>query len=328
MASSRPSSSLPSSVRKSATTPSVSSRGQLPPRAPNSSQARPSPHHHNNHGVYTPRQLGLTRYSPGRAARLQQQLGVLPTIADNEQDPPESQVEESQELLTPPAAASTVHRCDNFDSQISGITMDHALQGAEDYNPHADEEDENIDYGRGGGFNEEEEEEEEVAPLNDYSASTYSLNQRLAHFMGCHITTKNRIAAEYVFMFQAYSYNKSLGPAKRSDQNDRMLEQYKELIAMIPRDQFADDKLRSDMIKGFHGSKSKAKNAVDGMSPGGFFKKIGTVVPNIQARAGKMSDMVGKPLSELASGTGLTDAIKKHKVKMWKDKHKEVSTLK
>ena len=82
---------------------------------------------------------------------------------------------------------------------------------------------------------------------------------------------------------------------------------------MIPRDQFADDRVRSDMIKGFHGSKSKAKNAVDGMSPGGFFKKIQSVVPNVQARAAKMSDMVGKPLSELASGTGLTDAIKKHK---------------
>ena len=146
--------------------------------------------------------------------------------------------------------------------------------------------------------------------------------------MGCHITTKNRIAAEYVFMFQAYSYNKGLGPAKRADQNVRMLEHYKELIAMVPRDQFADDRVRSEMIKGFHGSKSKAKTAVDGMSPGGFFKKILSVVPNIQGRAGKMSDMVGKPLSELASGTGLTDAIKKHKVKMWKDKHKEVSTLK
>lgn len=280
--------------------------------------------------MYTPRQLGLTRYSPGRAARLQQQHVVLPTIADNEEDPPESPVEESQELLTPPAAATTVRRCDNFDSQISGITMDHALQGEEDNTNHADEEDEDIEFGQAGGFNEDEEEdgEEETALLNDYSAPTYSLNERLRHFMGCHITSKNRIAAEYVFMFQAYSYNKSLGPAKRADQNVRMVEQYKELIAMIPRDQFADDRVRSDMIKGFHGSKSKAKNAVDGMSPGGFFKKIQSVVPNVQARAAKMSDMVGKPLSELASGTGLTDAIKKHKVKMWKEKHTEVSTLK
>ena len=102
--------------------------------------------------MYTPRQLGLTRYSPGRAARLQQH-NVLPTIADNEEDPPESPLEESQELLTPPAAASTVRRCDNFDSQISGITMDHALQGAEDKTNHADEEDEDIDFGQAGGFN-------------------------------------------------------------------------------------------------------------------------------------------------------------------------------
>jgi len=249
----------------------------------------------------------------------------LSTIADHEEDPPESPVEESQELLTPPPATSTtVRRCDNFDSQISGITMDHALQGAED-NSQADKEDEDIDFERGGGFNEEEDvEEEEVPLLNDYSAPTYSLNERLNHFMGCHITTKNRIAAEYVFMFEAYSYNKSLGPAKRADQNARMVEKYKELIAMIPRDQFSDDRLRSDMITGYHGSKSKGKNAVDGMSPGGFFKKIQSVIPKVQARAAKMAEMVGKPLSELASGTGLPDAIKKHKVKMWKDKHTEV----
>lgn len=104
------------------------------------------------------------------------------------------------------------------------------------------------------------------------------------------------------------------------------IEKYKQLIAEIPRDQFADDSVRANMIKGFHGSKSKQKNsAEDGMSPGGFYRKIQAVVPKVQARGAKMSEMVGKPLSELASGTGLPDAIKKHKVKMWKEKHTKVS---
>ena len=47
--------------------------------------------------------------------------------------------------------------------------------------------------------------EDEVTLLNDYSVSKYPVNERLNHFMGCHITDKNCIAAEYVFMFEAYS---------------------------------------------------------------------------------------------------------------------------
>ena len=160
MASRRPLSSAPSSVRKSASTPS-SVRGQLPPRAPNSMHPQPSTHHHSN-GLYTPCQLGLTRYSPGREARLQQQ-GILLTIDDNEEDLPESQQEESQVLLTPPPAPSTLHRSDNFDSQILGITVDDALKDAVENN-HDMADDVDIDYGTGGGFNDEDNDEEEVVP--------------------------------------------------------------------------------------------------------------------------------------------------------------------
>jgi hypothetical protein len=124
--------------------------------------------------------------------------------------------------------------------------------------------------------------------ITDYTADTYDIHERTAHFMERRpIAASNRIAVEAVYMVEALTIVKSMKTMRKPEIAQHVQDKYRAFIHAIPLKRFSDRSLKVTMeAKYFHAK---------GMSADGLLTKANDVLKNVRVMAAGIRG-VGTPL--------------------------------
>jgi len=171
-----------------------------------------------------------------------------------------------------------------------------------------------FDGGRvGGGVDDivgTSEEHEELPPLmTDYTADTYDIHERTAHFMERRpISASNRVAVEAVYMVEALTTVKSMKTMRKPEIAQRLQDKYKAFINAIPLERFSDRSLKVSMEAKYLRAK--------GGSATGLLTKANDVLKNVRIIAAGIRG-IGTPLHQIPSGRSLMDMRNEFILKNW-----------
>jgi len=170
-----------------------------------------------------------------------------------------------------------------------------------------------FDGGMGGGVDDIVSPcEHDVLPpeqITDYTADTYDIHERIAHFMECRpISALNRVAVEAVYMVEALTMVKSMKTMRKPEIAQRLQDKYKAFIKAIPLERFADRSLKVTMETKYFRAK--------GMSADGLLTKANDVLKNVRVMAAGIRG-IGTPLHQIPSGRSLMDMRNEFILKNW-----------
>jgi hypothetical protein len=201
----------------------------------------------------------------------------------------------------------------NVESQVTIESIDFANEDYEESskaNGSDDSRDSPISGGgKGGGV------DDNVSPLlppfeiTDYTADTYKVHERTAHFMERRpIAALNRIAVEAVYMEEALTILKSMKTMRKAEIAQHVQDKYKAFINAIPIERFSDRSLKVMMEAKYFRAK--------GMSADGLLTKANDVLKNVHVMAAGIRG-VGTPLHQIPSGRSLMDMQNEFILKKW-----------
>jgi hypothetical protein len=209
----------------------------------------------------------------------------------------------------------------NVESQVTTESIDFANEDSEE-SSNANESDNSIDDsalidtmfdgGMGGVVDDNvSPREHDLLPpeITDYTADTYDIHERTAHFMERRpITVSNRVAVEAVYMVEALTMVKSMKTMRKPEIAQRLQDKYKAFIKAIPLERFSDRSLKVTM-------EAKYKSA-KGMSATGSLTKANDVLKNVRVMAAGIRG-IGTPLHQIPSGRSLMDMRNEFILKNW-----------
>ena len=152
--------------------------------------------------------------------------------------------------------------------------------------------------------------------ITDYTADTYDIHERTAHFMArCPISPSNRSAVEAVYMVEALTIVKSMKTMRKTEIAKCLQEKYRAFIRGIPIERFSDRGLQLIMQEKYFRAK--------GTSAEGLLTKANDVLKHVRVMAAGVKG-VGTPLHMIPSGRSLTDMKNEFILKSW---HKMRGTI-
>ena len=154
--------------------------------------------------------------------------------------------------------------------------------------------------------------------ITDYTADTYDVHERTAHFMERRpISAVNRTAVEAVYMVEALTTVKSMRTIRKPEIAAKLQAKYKELIQTIPPDRFSDSTLKTMMETKYYRAK--------GTSADGLLTKANEVLKNVRVMAAGIQG-IGTPLHQIPSGRSLTDMRNQFILSKWSQTNGTVYT--
>ena len=145
--------------------------------------------------------------------------------------------------------------------------------------------------------------------ITDYTADTYDVHERTAHFMERRpISAVNRTAVEAVYMVEALTAVKSMRTMRKPEIAAKLQATYKELIQNIPLDRFSDSTLKTMMVTKYYRAK--------GTSADGLLTKVNDVLKNVRVMAAGIQG-IGTPLHQIPSGRSITDMRNQFILSKW-----------
>jgi hypothetical protein len=145
--------------------------------------------------------------------------------------------------------------------------------------------------------------------ITDYTADTYDIHERTAHFMERRpIAASNRIAVEAVYMVEALTIVKSMKTMRKPEIAQRVQDKYRAFIHAIPLERFSDRSLKVTMEAKYFRAK--------GESADGLLTKANDVLKNVRVMAAGIRG-VGTPLHQIPSGRSLMDMRNEFILKKW-----------
>jgi hypothetical protein len=99
--------------------------------------------------------------------------------------------------------------------------------------------------------------------ITDYTADTYDIHERTAHFMERRpIAASNRIAVEAVYMVEALTIVKSMKTMRKPEIAQRVQDKYRSFIHAIPLERFADRSLKVTMEAKYFRAKGESADSL------------------------------------------------------------------
>jgi hypothetical protein len=210
----------------------------------------------------------------------------------------------------------------NIESQVTTGSIDFSNEDLEESSKDDGSDDSHIDpawvdpisVGEiGGGVDDNVSPREHILlpfEITDYTADTYNIHERTAHFMEHRpIAASNRIAVEAVYMIEALTIVKSMKTIRKPEIAQRVQDKYRTFIHAIPLERFSDRSLKLTMeVKYF-----RAK----GDSADGLLTKANDVLKNVRVMAAGIRG-VGTPLHQIPRS--LMDMRNKFILKKWNAK--------
>ena len=147
--------------------------------------------------------------------------------------------------------------------------------------------------------------------ITDYTADTYDVHERTAHFMERRpISAVNRTAVEAVYMVEALTMVRSMKTMRKPEIAAKLQAKYKELIQSIPLERFSDMTLKMMMETKYYRAK--------GTSADGLLTKANEVLKNVRVMAAGIQG-IGTPLHQIPSGRSLTDMRNQFILSKWSE---------
>ena len=147
--------------------------------------------------------------------------------------------------------------------------------------------------------------------ITDYTADTYDIHERTAHFMERRpITSANRIAVEAVFMIEALTTVRSMRTMRKPEIAAKVQAKYKELVKSTPLERFSDGNLKMMMETKYYRAK--------GTSADGLLTKANEVLKNVRIMAAGIQG-IGTPLHKIPSGRSLMDMRNQFILSKWSE---------
>ena len=147
--------------------------------------------------------------------------------------------------------------------------------------------------------------------ITDYTADTYDVHERTAHFMERRpISAANRIAVEAVYMVEALTMVRSMKTMRKPEIAAKVQAKYKELIQSIPLERFSDMTLKMMMETKYYRAK--------GTSADGLLTKATEVLKNVRIMAAGIKG-IGTPLHNIPSGRSLMDMRNQFILSKWSE---------
>jgi hypothetical protein len=135
--------------------------------------------------------------------------------------------------------------------------------------------------------------------ITDYTADTYDIHKRTAHFMEHHpISAINHCAVEAVYMVEALTIVWSMKTMHKPEIAAMVPYKYKELIQNIPIKHFSNSSLKVMMETKYYCAK--------GISADSLLTKMTDVLKNVRVMAAGIRG-IGTPLHQIPSGRSLMD---------------------
>jgi hypothetical protein len=175
----------------------------------------------------------------------------------------------------------------NVESQVTTESIDFSNEDSEEASREADGSDDSrddpawVDPISGGGM--EGDVDDNVSPcehivlpfeITDYTADTYDIHERTAHFMERRpIAASNRIAVEAVYMVEVLTIVKSMKTMRKPEITQHVQDKYRAFIQAIPLERFSDRSLKVTMEAKYFRTK--------GESADGLLTKANDVLKNV-----------------------------------------------
>ena len=154
--------------------------------------------------------------------------------------------------------------------------------------------------------------------ITDYTADTYDVHERTAHFMERRpISAVNRTAVEAVYMVEALTIVRSMKTMRKPEIAAKLQAKYKELVRSIPHERFSDSTLKVMMETKYYRAK--------GTSADGLLTKANEVLKNVRVMAAGIQG-IGTPLHQIPSGRSLIDMRNQFILSKWSQSNGTVYT--
>ncbi len=145
--------------------------------------------------------------------------------------------------------------------------------------------------------------------ITDYTADTYDIHERTAHFMERRpVSALNRTAVEAVYMIEALTTVRSMRTMRKPEIAAKVQAKYKDLIQSIPLERFSDGSLKTLMATKYYRAK--------GTSADGLLTKVNEVMKNVRVMAAGIQG-IGTPLHRIPSGRSLMDMRNQFILSKW-----------